>query len=306
MLASRGFVYKSDKSAGRFGHFHRNCDCRVAASTDADGLEGYDPDRERELWQRFEEIDAGKGSKAEKEAAKRAALGEGSSINPKRPQDVFRRLGVVESDISARLPNGAKSPSDEVSKFKSYRLPSGRRFLFKADMDLNKQDMTPERLLTLYERVPEFIKGRMQREIYVVDYANPQDAYWKKRYRNFAGSYATGGDEMTLWAYTGHNDAYLIRTLCHEAGHLVDAEEASSGKALSAGKTWDDAITHDCRHSKKTHPTKYASNSPSEDFAESVALYATDRESFRRDFPNRASILDSIFGGGEGDDSPAN
>ena len=74
MLSSRGFVYRSDRSAGRFGHFHRNCDCRVAASTDKDGLEGYDPDRERELWQRFEEIDAGEGSKAEKEAAKRAAL----------------------------------------------------------------------------------------------------------------------------------------------------------------------------------------------------------------------------------------
>ena len=76
MLASRGFVYKTAKSAGQFNHFHRGCDCRVAASTDADGLEGYDPDRERELWQRFEEIDAGEGSKAEKEAAKRAALGE--------------------------------------------------------------------------------------------------------------------------------------------------------------------------------------------------------------------------------------
>lgn len=48
MLASRGFVYKSDKSAVLFGHNHRGCNCEVVPSTDADGLEGYDPDGMRE------------------------------------------------------------------------------------------------------------------------------------------------------------------------------------------------------------------------------------------------------------------
>lgn len=76
MLASRGFVYRSEKSAGLFGHNHRNCDCRVVAEGDTDGLEGYDPGHERDLWQRFEEIDAGDGTRAEKEAAKRAVLAE--------------------------------------------------------------------------------------------------------------------------------------------------------------------------------------------------------------------------------------
>ena len=46
-------------------------------------------------------------------------------------------------------------------------------------MDPSKQDMTPERLLSLYEKVPDHIKARMQKEIFVVDYANPMDAYWK-------------------------------------------------------------------------------------------------------------------------------
>ena len=44
MLSSRGFVYKSERAAGKFNHFHRNCDCRVVAETDAEGLQGYDPD----------------------------------------------------------------------------------------------------------------------------------------------------------------------------------------------------------------------------------------------------------------------
>ena len=81
---------------------------------------------------------------------------------------------------------------------------------------------------------------------------------------------------------------------------MVDAEEAPFGKNFSSGKTWDDAITSDYRHSKKTYPTKYAANSLAEDFAESVALYTVDSVNFRGDFPNRATILDSFFGGGDG------
>lgn len=43
MLAGRGFVYHSKKTAGEFGHYHDNCDCRIVASWDKDGVEGYDP-----------------------------------------------------------------------------------------------------------------------------------------------------------------------------------------------------------------------------------------------------------------------
>lgn len=298
MLSSRGFVYKSDKSAALFGHNHRGCNCKIVASTDTDGLEGYDPDRERDIWQSYEEIDADKSlSRAENEAAKRAVLGLSTPKDLGTEAAVFKRLGVAEAEVDVPLPTGTARTSSSTGRFKSYSLPSGRRFLFKVNMDPSKQDMTPERLLSLYEKVPDHIKARMQKEIFVADYANPMDVYWKKRYRNFPRSYATGGDKITLWAYTGHDDAYVVRTLCHETGHLVDEEEALSGKNFSSGKTWDDAITSDYRHSKKTHPTKYAANSPAEDFAESVALYTVDSVNFRRDFPNRATILDRFFGG---------
>ncbi len=33
MLASRGFVYASRKSAGEFTRFHDHCDCRIVAGT---------------------------------------------------------------------------------------------------------------------------------------------------------------------------------------------------------------------------------------------------------------------------------
>lgn len=44
MLASRGFVYRSEKSAGKLDHYHPNCDCRVVPRFGSATFEGYDPD----------------------------------------------------------------------------------------------------------------------------------------------------------------------------------------------------------------------------------------------------------------------
>ncbi len=46
MLASRGFVYRSEDSAGEFDQYHDGCDCVVVASFDTDNsaIEGYSPD----------------------------------------------------------------------------------------------------------------------------------------------------------------------------------------------------------------------------------------------------------------------
>ena len=103
MLASRGFVYKTDKAAGRFSHFHRNCDCRIVASSDPTGLEGYDPDRELELWRAFEEIDANASlTSAEKRAAKRAALGiPGPPVEYEKPREAFDRERGGRYDLAA-------------------------------------------------------------------------------------------------------------------------------------------------------------------------------------------------------------
>lgn len=41
VLASQGYVYWSEKSAGRFNEWHEFCDCEVVASNEP--IEGYDP-----------------------------------------------------------------------------------------------------------------------------------------------------------------------------------------------------------------------------------------------------------------------
>ena len=95
MLASRGFVYWSRETAGELDHFHRGCDCRVVASDD--------PDRERELWKRFEEIDTGEGlSSAEKIGEKRAVIGAaGPPVTYEKPLSAFAHEAGGARDVEA-------------------------------------------------------------------------------------------------------------------------------------------------------------------------------------------------------------
>lgn len=45
MLASRGFVYHSETSAGMLNHWHANCDCRIVPGFGKNPqVDGYDPD----------------------------------------------------------------------------------------------------------------------------------------------------------------------------------------------------------------------------------------------------------------------
>lgn len=65
MLASRGFVYRSKKSAGELDHYHANCDCRVTPGWGDDPrVEGYDTQAIYDRWQ--DEMTATAEARAEK------------------------------------------------------------------------------------------------------------------------------------------------------------------------------------------------------------------------------------------------
>lgn len=53
MLASRGFVYTSEATAGavKLDHYHSGCDCRVVAQWGDGGVEGYDTNAIYREWQ---------------------------------------------------------------------------------------------------------------------------------------------------------------------------------------------------------------------------------------------------------------
>ena len=107
MLASRGAVYHSRKTAGEFMHFHRGCDCKVVPGfeddPDAELVEGYKPKEMRKQWKKFKEIDvSGDLSPSEKAAAKRAILGTpGPQIVYKKPVEAFERKKGGKLDLAA-------------------------------------------------------------------------------------------------------------------------------------------------------------------------------------------------------------
>lgn len=78
MLASRGAVYHTRKSAGEWRHFHRGCDCKVVPSFERDPeaelVEGVRPKELRELYKRFKEIDGYGLPRLQEDALKHACL----------------------------------------------------------------------------------------------------------------------------------------------------------------------------------------------------------------------------------------
>lgn len=108
MLASRGFVYHSKKTAGEFGHYHDNCDCRIVASWDKDGVEGYDPTAYHNEWLGRENftipeakltgyaLNMNHAKGKDKAIAFREALGFTSDDAPEIMRQVYRWVGAHE------------------------------------------------------------------------------------------------------------------------------------------------------------------------------------------------------------------
>lgn len=186
---------------------------------------------------------------------------------------------------------GVKKTVDAVI----YETQEGTKFVFPKSYNKANQQMTPEQAIALWSQVPADIRRQAQKTIQFVDYYNPQDSYWKKMYKNFSHSYATGGQTITFYRYDyPHNDAYVISTYCHEAGHFIDTNQGTNGR-FSSEALWTKAMSDDIVVSGKKSCTAYGENSATEDFAESVAEYVKDKRGFEKNFPNRAAILATII-----------
>lgn len=183
-----------------------------------------------------------------------------------------------------------------------YTMPDGTRFIFKANMNKAHQSMTPEMAATAYYKVPEAFRGLGQREIIVIDTYNPDDAYWRQKYKDFHHSYATGGDAITFYRHDyGHSRSYLVNTFSHEIGHLVDRNLGSSLSSwYSQEPEWQAAMIADKATSGLESITEYGTNSPKEDFAESVAEYVVNPDRFLKTMPERGKLLRRIVTNGGG------
>ena len=80
MLASRGFDFKTAKSAGDGNHYHKGCRCKVIPGFPDIEVEGYDPDEWHERWQLMEEIQADKTLTWNERQFGKLAISEGMSV----------------------------------------------------------------------------------------------------------------------------------------------------------------------------------------------------------------------------------
>ena len=192
-------------------------------------------------------------------------------------------------DFSDGTANGIRKAANATV----YKTPDGTEFIFPTSYNKAHQTMTPEKAVELWSKVPEKLRNIGQKQIIFQDVHNPQDKYWRKRYKKFRGSYATGGDDINFWRYDyPHNDDYVVRTYCHEIGHKVDTDNSVNGTRFSEYTWWTDAMAEDKKVSGQKSVTVYGENANSEDFAESMAEFVKDQDAFRKKFPNRAKIID--------------
>ena len=187
---------------------------------------------------------------------------------------------------------GATTPKKAVV----YETPDGTKFVFPEKYDINKQTMAPDQAVEAWYKVPESVRKKAQKTIEFVDYYNPQDSYWKKKYKNFTHSYATGGDTITFYRYERPHDLdYVVKTYCHEAGHYIDKTLGVNGVSYAESSVWTKAMTDDKMVSGNKSVTKYGENSKAEDFAESLAEFIRDYSTFVQKYPNRAKLIEQIL-----------
>lgn len=76
MLASRGFVYLSEESAGEFDRFHRHCDCKIIPGTADTKVDGYDPDELYDRWKHPEKHESEETQPQEQPAQRQQTMTE--------------------------------------------------------------------------------------------------------------------------------------------------------------------------------------------------------------------------------------
>ena len=198
----------------------------------------------------------------------------------------------------SKLGDGTSDGYKRISKTNVYVTPEGVEFEFPVGLDKKKQTLTPEQLTKAWERVPEGIRRKSPKTIQVLDYYNPKDSYWRKTYKNFPHSYATGGIKgVTFYRHDyDHDDDYLVNTLCHEIGHSIDQSiKTNSGKRFCDDSEWTKVMKDDFNHSGIKSPTTYGENANAEDLAESVAQCTLNSNWFKKNFPNRTKVLEQYI-----------
>ena len=130
---------------------------------------------------------------------------------------------------------------------------------------------------------------------------NPKDADWEKVYnRPGFRSYMTAGAGGVVDIYPSTRKVSqdnMDKSIHHEVGHTVSGQKWGLDTTDARWNDWKSASTND-----GSAPSKYAQVAPTEDFAETYALYyqvkGTPAEAdARQRFPNRFQVIDDVVAG---------
>lgn len=203
---------------------------------------------------------------------------------------------TVTKQIGYEFPDGTEGGVYAVRDADIYVMDDGTKIVFPSNTDTSKQSATPELMIDRYYQLPKEFRVQIQDVIHVLDYRNPQDSYWETSYKmkNFR-SYATGGTEISFYAYTDHDKGYIVRTFAHEGAHYIDLWK-SDATHISSSERWARAKIDDLKEHGLEAPTNYAKVANAEDFAESVAEFMTNRKFMEVQFPHRTAIIKEILG----------
>ena len=286
-------MFPGDTSAP--GYLVYNCRCTTIAVVDGiDTSSAQRRARNADTWQTevISNMTYAEWAGWKKETKQVASAAKSAIIEKSKPLPITISDCTTEMrkyDFSDGTENGIRKSANATV----YKTPDGTEFVFPASYNKAHQTMTPEKAVDLWSKVPKKLRDMGQKQIIFQDVHNPQDKYWRKRYKKFRGSYATGGDDINFWRYDyPHNDDYVVRTYCHEIGHKVDTDNSVNGTRFSEYTWWTDAMAKDKKVSGQKSVTVYGENANSEDFAESMAEFVKDPDAFRKKFPNRAKIID--------------
>lgn len=149
-------------------------------------------------------------------------------------------------------------------------------------------------LITLYrahndgQQLPPTLVDATKRLIFTSQ-TNKDDDYWRRVYTNFTASRATGGDgDIVVYG----NKLLPVDAYAHEMGHNL-------ANRLYGSTRPDTQSRYMAAMQGEAPVSEYAKNGPSEDFAEAVARYVTDRVNFATNHPQRYAVIDQIMRSGD-------
>lgn len=189
-----------------------------------------------------------------------------------------------------------------------FRTRGGMEIVVPSNVDVAKQLIGVDDIAQYFNALPPRLQATTDRVV-LYDKDNPDDEYWRKVYKGFTRSFATGGPGViTFYANSGRSKASVLSdaagAIAHESGHNYDYAEKrlrknkKGIKYISDSDEWQAAMEADAAINGKKSPTTYGENAACEDFADSIRTFYENEDYMREHFPNRSRLLlRYIFGG---------